>query len=124
MLFSFTRKVAAFTSQRWNRFRNRQGPAILFFVTTTKLLKITGLVQGVYYRESMRQEALRLGVTGWVRNRKDGSVEALVQGEESLVQDLLNWCAHGPARARVDHVAARDVPAETALRDFLRRETE
>lgn len=89
-----------------------------------KLLRIRGKVQGVYYRESMKQEAKRLGVTGWVRNRKDGSVEALVQGEEGLVSDILEWCRKGPPSARVDKVEERDVPAETALSEFLRKDTE
>jgi acylphosphatase len=89
----------------------------------TKQLKIFGKVQGVSYRESMRQEAQRCGVSGWVRNRKDGSVEALVQGEQSLVGSLLEWCRRGPPSARVDRVEEKTVDEENALRDFLRLET-
>lgn len=89
----------------------------------TKILRIRGRVQGVSYRESMRQEALRLGVTGWVRNRADGSVEALIQGEEALVRDLILWCHQGPAQARVETVEEQAADEENALRDFLRRET-
>ena len=81
-------------------------------------------MQGVGYRESMREEARRLGVTGWVRNRRDGSVEALVQGEASLVQGLLAWCRRGPSRAVVDSVNESEADGEHALADFLRRETE
>lgn len=89
----------------------------------SKILKIRGRVQGVYYRESMRQEAMRLGVTGWVRNRRDGSVEALVQGESSLVTELVKWCHRGPPAAQVDSVEELESAGEPTLADFLRRET-
>lgn len=81
-------------------------------------------MQGVGYRESMRAEAKRLGVTGWVRNRRDGSVEALVQGEASLVGDLLAWCRRGPPHAVVNNVAESEAAGDSALADFLRRDTE
>ncbi len=90
----------------------------------TKLLRIRGLVQGVYYRESMRQESARLGITGWVRNRKDGSVEALVQGEALLVEDMIRWAHRGPPQARVDSVEITDYMGETTLTHFSRKETE
>ncbi len=90
----------------------------------TKLLTIHGRVQGVFYRESMRQEAMRLGVTGWVRNRKNGTVEALIQGEAPLVADLIAWCHQGPPAAKVEKVEEKTVPAENALRDFIRKQTE
>jgi acylphosphatase len=69
-----------------------------------KLLSISGRVQGVNYREAMRQEAGRLGVTGWVRNRRDGSVEAVVDGEASEVQAMIAWAHRGPPSARVTGV--------------------
>jgi acylphosphatase len=62
---------------------------------------ISGQVQGVSFRASMREAALRLGITGWVRNREDGSVEAVVQGEEAPVERLLEWAKVGPPGARV-----------------------
>jgi acylphosphatase len=90
----------------------------------SKTLRIRGKVHGVYFRESMRQEAMRLGVTGWVRNRKDGSVEALVQGEADLVAELVSWAHRGPTNAKVESVDEVAVNNETALSDFIRKETE
>jgi acylphosphatase len=68
-------------------------------------LVITGLVQGVGYRYSMLLAAQRLGVDGWVRNRRDGSVEAMIAGRAEDVAALIEWARHGPAGAEVAHVA-------------------
>ena len=67
-------------------------------------LVIHGQVQGVFFRDSMRTEAQRLGITGWVRNRRDGAVEAVVQGEEKSVEEIIRWAQHGPQWARVEKV--------------------
>jgi acylphosphatase len=69
-----------------------------------RLVVIRGRVQGVGYRDWMLREAARLGVQGWVRNRPDGAVEALVAGEEAAVQALLSACRRGPMLARVDEI--------------------
>ena len=65
---------------------------------------IAGRVQGIGYRDWMVQEAVRLGVHGWVRNRRDGTVEALVGGEEAAVQALLSACRRGPPLAAVHDI--------------------
>jgi acylphosphatase len=69
-----------------------------------RLLRIEGRVQGVGYRDWMLREAQRLGLHGWVRNRPDGSVQALVAGEEGAVGALLTACRRGPFLARVDRI--------------------
>ena len=70
----------------------------------TRRLAIRGLVQGVGFRDSMRHEAERIGVEGWVCNRTDGSVEAVVQGTAAQVEAITAWARRGPRSARVDAV--------------------
>jgi acylphosphatase len=65
---------------------------------------ISGRVQGVYFRASAREVARAHGVFGWVRNRIEGDVEALVEGEESAVQAFIHWCNQGPPGAYVTAV--------------------
>ena len=72
----------------------------------TLRLAIRGRVQGVGFRYSLHEEAVRLGLSGWVRNRRDGSVEALVQGPAPAVEAMRRWAAHGPPAARVTAVDA------------------
>lgn len=74
----------------------------------TRHLLIFGRVQGVFYRESMRLEAERLGVTGWVRNRRDGGVEAMVHGDEAAVEAIIAWAWDGPPAARVENIESTD----------------
>jgi len=64
-------------------------------------LKIVGLVQGVAFRAYARDEATRLGVTGWVRNCSDGAVEVIAEGPEEALNILGSWCEHGPPLAQV-----------------------
>ncbi|GAB2641800.1 acylphosphatase [Kribbella swartbergensis] len=65
---------------------------------------VHGLVQGVFFRDSCRREAQRAGVSGWVRNQPDGTVEALFEGAEDDVERMLEWVRHGPPYARVERV--------------------
>jgi acylphosphatase len=74
-------------------------------VIEVRHLIISGRVQGVWFRGSMAQEAQRLGVTGWVRNRADGSVEAMVAGTAEQVAAIMHWARRGPPNATVEHVA-------------------
>ena len=81
-------------------------------------LRITGRVQGVWYRGATEAEARRLGVDGWVRNLPDGSVEALVQGEPAAVRALVAWCRTGPSGARVADVVEQVEPSGDDLAGF------
>ena len=73
-------------------------------MTVTLHLRIFGRVQGVGFRHYTQREARRRGINGWVRNRKDGSVEAVLQGPQDAVDALLNWVRHGPPSAAVTDV--------------------
>jgi acylphosphatase len=65
---------------------------------------IKGKVQGVYFRQNMRNIARKYNVNGWVKNLKDGRVEAVLEGDEDAVHKVIEWCHIGPAGARVDDV--------------------
>jgi acylphosphatase len=74
-------------------------------------VRVAGRVQGVFFRASTRDEALRLGIRGTVRNEPDGSVFIQAQGDEDAIARFLEWVAHGPPHARVDRVDVADGPA-------------
>ena len=83
-------------------------------VLVRRRVVVTGRVQGVWFRESCRREAESLGVAGWVRNRADGAVEAVFEGESAAVLAMVAWCRTGPPRAHVDDVEVVDEsPAAT-----------
>ena len=67
-------------------------------------LIVNGRVQGVYFRASTVQQARRLGLTGWVMNRRDGAVEIVAEGRSDRLEELIAWCRQGPPGARVDEV--------------------
>jgi acylphosphatase len=78
----------------------------------------------VGYRDAMVDAASAFGVCGWVRNRGDGAVEALMQGDAAAVERLVAWCRRGPSAARVIEVKALDVAPDPAIVAFERRPTE
>ena len=90
---------------------------------STRKLRIFGKVQGVGYRAAFCAEATRLGVTGWVRNRLDGSVEALVQADPGSLDRLTQWAHKGPRLAAVSHVDSSDAGADEAAQRFPGIET-
>ncbi|MDE3185416.1 MAG: acylphosphatase [Bacteroidota bacterium] len=67
-------------------------------------LLISGKVQGVFFRDSSRMAAQKLKITGWIKNRQDGKVEAMISGEEKNVKAFVDWCKSGPERAKVEEV--------------------
>ena len=88
----------------------------------TRRLRIEGRVQGVWFRESMRREAESLGVTGWVRNRLDGSVEAVVQGNPQAVAAIAAWARRGPDHSEVRRLEEFEEPGG-AFTAFEKRPT-
>jgi acylphosphatase len=85
----------------------------------TKRLSIHGRVQGVYFRDSMRQRALQLDVTGWVRNRMDGTVQAMVSGDPGAVSRMIEWARRGPATAKVTAVQVEEAQGHFDSFDLL-----
>jgi acylphosphatase len=67
-------------------------------------VRVQGSVQGVFFRVETRDRARSLGVSGWVRNMRDGAVEAVFEGPEERVESMVEWCRRGPAGARVESV--------------------
>ena len=80
----------------------------------TVTMTVSGRVQGVGFRYTMQAEAQRLGVDGWVRNRRDGSVEAFLTGDPDAVEGVIAWAHDGPAGARVDDVDVVEGTGESA----------
>jgi acylphosphatase len=85
-------------------------------------LKIQGRVQGVFYRQSTKDTAVRLGLTGWARNCPDGSVEVVFEGTREAVDAAIEWCRQGPAAARVSDVIIKwqDFQSEFSSFNILR----
>ena len=81
-------------------------------------VRVSGVVQGVYYRASARREGALRGLRGWVRNESDGSVVLHLQGDADAVDAMLDWCRVGPPAARVSRLTVADAPADETLHDF------
>lgn len=81
-------------------------------------MNVSGRVQGVFFRAATRDEARRIGVSGWVRNLPDGTVEVLAQGPEEKLNRLLAWCYQGPPGAYVTGVGYAEVPPDPSLNTF------
>ena len=75
-------------------------------------VRVSGWVQGVFFRDSTREKAEELGVSGWVRNLPDGRVEAVFEGDPDRVGEMVAWCESGPSSADVDDVSVEDETPE------------
>ncbi|HVD49466.1 MAG TPA: acylphosphatase [Gaiellaceae bacterium] len=75
-------------------------------------VRVSGRVQGVFFRAEARSRAESLGLSGWIRNEPDGSVAAVFAGEPERVDSMVEWCRRGPAGARVDEVEVSDAADE------------
>jgi acylphosphatase len=89
-------------------------------VTVARQVRVTGRVQGVFFRAWTRDEARRLGLSGWVRNCADGTVEAHVEGDEGAVAELIGKLHHGPSGAEVSDVEVENAEAENLGRFEVR----
>jgi len=79
---------------------------------------IKGRVQGVWFRASTKQKAEQLDITGWVRNTADGHVEAIFEGEENNIREMLEWCHHGPPMAEIEKVEVKNQMATNGFNGF------
>ena len=86
-------------------------------------IRVSGRVQGVGYRVSLQDEAARLGISGWVRNRRDGTVEALLQGSPEAVAALIAWARRGPPGARVTDLTESTAELDSTQHRFEPRPT-
>jgi len=86
--------------------------------TVNARVLISGRVQGVWFRQSTKDKAAELGVTGWCRNCSDGSVEAIFEGGKEIVQSIIDWCHQGPKLARVDRIEVEWLDAVAGFSSF------
>ncbi|HCI03723.1 MAG: acylphosphatase [Candidatus Peribacteraceae bacterium] len=80
-------------------------------------LRVTGSVQGVFYRAATQEKAKELSLSGWVKNCPDGALEIFAEGSDEALTELTNWCHHGPDTAEVDGVEIKEVEEE-GLKSF------
>ena len=79
---------------------------------------ISGRVQGVWFRASTKQQAEKLGLTGWVRNTDNGQVEAVFEGEDEKLDEMINWCHKGPSLSKVEKVDIKKYKPTNEFDDF------
>jgi acylphosphatase len=84
---------------------------------------VYGLVQGVFFRSNTVSTAKRMGLTGWVRNRSNGSVEIDAEGDRKKLREFVEWCGHGPEGAKVDEIKKEWGKATGEFSDFKARST-
>ena len=84
-------------------------------------ITVTGKVQGVFYRQSTREKAIELGLTGKVRNLKDGGVNIIVTGEKEKLDQLIEWCKKGPPRAEVAGMEVSNIELKTFVHFSIER---
>ena len=84
-------------------------------------VRVEGRVQGVFFRDFTKREALQLGLAGWVRNMADGSVETVFQGESEAVKKMLQWLSHGSPHAKVTKVETKKLEDATPHTRFTIR---
>ncbi|TMI18573.1 acylphosphatase [Candidatus Bathyarchaeota archaeon] len=87
-------------------------------MTARTRILISGIVQGVFFRRKITEQARRLGVTGWVRNLPDGKVEAVAEGDKEKLDELIQFCQVGPSGARVKSVAVDWAEPKGEFRGF------
>ena len=90
----------------------------VIFIQTRAHVLISGRVQGVWYRATTRDKAKQLGLTGWVKNTFDGKVEAMFEGEEDIIKEMIAWCREGPRLADVTDVKVDYRKATGEFQDF------
>jgi len=112
-----------FLTKKLNALRRVRGACDNPGMTIARHLSIHGRVQGVFYRGWAVEAARGLGLVGWVRNRSDGSVEAVVQGHEEAVEQFVALAKSGPPAARVERIEASDTAVENDLAGFRQEAT-
>jgi acylphosphatase len=118
-----SRRVPQSAAERRRSDVNAAGPAPNAARPALKAVRfrVTGRVQGVFFRASARQVGEGLGLQGWVRNRGDGAVEGHLQGDDTTVQAMLDWCREGPPHAAVERLTWEPAAVDTTLAGFTIR---
>lgn len=81
-------------------------------------IRVTGIVQGVFFRQGVKAEAMRRGLIGWVRNEPDGSVRIVAEGEEEKLREFIDWCKKGTEWARIEKVETEWGEAKEEFDEF------